>query len=103
LLGLYDEKEVDQQRRRLESGVDGDLYEAIGVALCYLKPPTQQLEFLAKTLTMGKSYGLEHMTGHMETTIILGTPIYVQQTHPLPDEQFLGLDDEWKEHLTQRK
>ena len=79
---------------------DGMLYEAIGIALHYLRPPTQQLEFLAKTISVGTLHGLEHMTGlAAETKIVLGTPLYVQQTHMIPEDQLYGLDDEWQEHL----
>jgi hypothetical protein len=101
--GLYNEDDVEQRHRRVKAGLDGDLYESIGVALHYLRPPTQQLEFLAKTLAVGKSYGLEHMTGFAETTVVLGTPICVYQAHPLPDPKLVGLDDEWKEHLNKMK
>lgn len=99
--GLYDEEGIDDCRSQLKLGIGGDLFEAVGVALHYLKPPTQQLEFLAKTLCTGKSFGMEHMLGVGETNVILGTPLYVQQTSPLPDVDITrsGLDDEWKEHL----
>jgi hypothetical protein len=99
--GLYSDKDIDTLRSEFKSGINGDLFEGICVALHYLKPPTQQLEFLAKTLCIGKSYGLKHMTGVDETNVVLGTPLYVQQTHRLPDEgdNRFGLDDEWKEHL----
>jgi len=98
--GLYKEEELDRQRRRLEIGLDGDLYESVAVALHYLNPPTQQLEFLAKTLSLGEVYGgLEHFTGFPSTSVVLGTPIYVCQSRPLPERKAFGLDSEWKEHL----
>lgn len=79
---------------------DGMLYEAVGIALHYLRPPTQQLEFLAKTISVGTLYGFEHMTGfNGETKIVLGTPLYVQQTNMIPEDELYGLDDEWQEHV----
>ena len=102
LSGLYNEDAVDDLHDRMRNGVGTDLYEAICIALKYLKPPTQQLEFLAKTISVGKVYGdLKHMTGLDETSVVLGSPLYVQQSRHIPDyaDAAFGLDDEWKEHL----
>lgn len=74
---------------------ESELSSAIAVALHYLRPPTQDLEFLAKTLWTGTLYGHEHMTGVPEARVVLGTPLYVAQSHPIPDEVRSGLDSEW--------
>jgi hypothetical protein len=74
---------------------ESELFSAIAVALHQLKPPTQELEFLAKTLATGTLYGHEHITGLPEAKVILGTPLYVVQTHPLPEEINFGLDKDW--------
>lgn len=79
----------DNQREETE------LYEAMAIALHYLKPPTQDLEFVAKTLAIGTLFGLEHFTGVPSARVILGTPLYVAQAHPLPDENTWGLDNQW--------
>jgi hypothetical protein len=67
----------------------------VGIALHYLRPPTQRLRFLAKTLLVGHIPGHEHMTGMDSPQTILGTPIYVAMVDPPPDEGRFGLDDLW--------
>ena len=79
---------------------DGMLFEAMAIALHYLRPPTQQLEFLAKTLTTGELLGYKHMTGLSDAKVILGTPIYVQLTHPIPEPVTYGLDENWADCLS---
>jgi hypothetical protein len=74
---------------------ESELSSAVAVALHYLRPPTQDLEFLAKTLWTGRLYGHEHLTGVLEARVVLGTPLYVAQSHPMPDEVRFGLDKEW--------
>lgn len=74
---------------------DGELSTAIAVALHYLKPPTQDLEFLAKTLWSGTVYGHEQFIGVREAKVVLGTPLYVVLRHHSPDELKFGLDNEW--------
>lgn len=103
--GLFDEEGIEGLGGDMKHGLGRDLFEGICVALHYLKPPTQQLEFLAKTLCRGKSYGMKHMTGVYETNVVLGTPLYVQQTHRLPDDDVntVGLDEEWWEHIRNLK
>ena len=68
---------------------------AIAVALHELRPPTQNLEFLAKTLWTGTLYGHKHLTGMSEAKVALGTPLYVALSHRIPDEARFGLDEEW--------
>ena len=99
--GLADDQgQLGVLRQKARVFGDGMLYEAIGIALHYLRPPTQQLEFLAKTLSVGTLYGLEHMIGIKGgTKVVLGTPLYVQQTHMIPEDQLYGLDSEWQEHI----
>jgi hypothetical protein len=78
-----------------DSGQQDELFAAIAIALHYLKPPTQDLEFLAKTLTTGTVNGYESFVDVPSAKVILGTPLYVAQTHPLPDEDRWGLDEQW--------
>jgi hypothetical protein len=78
---------ADQEQREVLGGV--------AIALHYLKPPTQTLTFLAKTLLMGRIYGLEHFTGVKEARVLLGTPLHVHVTARHPDENRWGLDDDW--------
>jgi hypothetical protein len=72
-----------------------ELFAAMAIALHNLKPPTQDLEFLAKTLTHGTVNGYESFIGVPSASAILGTPLYVAQAHPLPEENKWGLDDDW--------
>lgn len=74
---------------------ESELFSAIAIALHYLRPPTQELEFLAKTLASGTLYGYEYITGFSEAKIVLGTPLYVAQVHPLPESNDFGLDNDW--------
>jgi hypothetical protein len=66
----------------------------VAIALHYLRPPTQELEFLAKTLAVGTTHN-EHLTGVPEAKVVLGTPLYVVLSHPMPDDSRYGLDKEW--------
>lgn len=68
----------------------------VAIAIQNLRPPTQKLKFLAKTLLAGRIYGHEHITGFPEATGLLGTPLYVSQVDRLDDEQRWGLDDQWE-------
>jgi hypothetical protein len=74
---------------------ESEVLTAVAIALHYLRPPTQELEFLAKTLATGTLDGYEHVIGVPEARVILGTPLYVAQAHPVPDENRIGLDSEW--------
>lgn len=67
----------------------------VGIGLHYLRPPTQRLRFLAKTLLSGPLLGHEHLTGLPEARAILGTPLYVSMSQPPADEDRWGLDDGW--------
>lgn len=49
----------------------------VAIALHYLRPPTQNLTFLAKTLLTGTLFGHQHFTGVDKPRVVLGTPIFV--------------------------
>jgi hypothetical protein len=88
--GLGDEQPVSlSEDPRVEEQV---VMSAIAVAHQSLRPPTQNLEFLARTLLTGTLLGYEQYTGSPRSRVILGTPLYVVQSHPLPDENRWGLD-----------
>jgi hypothetical protein len=73
------------------------LYAAIAIAQHYLKPPTQNLEFMAKVLTVGRVDGYEAFIGVSSARVILATPLWVAQSPPyLDEENRWGLDDEWQ-------
>jgi hypothetical protein len=72
-----------------------EILSAVAIALHYLRPPTQRLRFLAKTLLRGDSYGHEHMTGLDSAKTILGSPLYVLLTEIPDDSNRWGLDEEW--------
>jgi len=69
------------------------LYGAMAIAQHHLKPPTQNLEFVAKTLATGEASVPPQFLGVDRTRVVLGTPLYVAQAHPSPDENRWGLDE----------
>lgn len=71
---------------------EDEVYEAMALAQHYLRPPTQELEFLAKTLAVGEVDD-EQLLGAPRARALLGTPIFVAQAHPLPDDKSVGLGD----------
>jgi hypothetical protein len=71
------------------------LFGGMAAALHNLKPPTQELAFLARTLTHGTLNGHQHLTGVSKSQMILGTPIFVEQVSPAPEEMTFGLDAGW--------
>jgi hypothetical protein len=74
-----------------------DLYAAIAIAQHYLRPPTQNLEFVAKTLTIGQVDGCEPFISVASSKAILATPSWVAQSPPyLDEENQWGLDDQWE-------
>ncbi len=73
---------------------ESELFSGVAVALHYLRPPTQELEFLAKTLAVGITHN-KHLTGVPEAKVVLGTPLYVVLTNPMPNDSRYGLDKEW--------
>lgn len=81
--------------RWLAGGREHEVYEAMALAQYYLRPPTQDLEFVAKTLASGNVKGYPHVIDVESARALLGTPLYVAQAHPLPQEMTRwGLDDE---------
>jgi hypothetical protein len=84
-ISLWDDPEAERQQ----------VLAGVGIALHYLRPPTQKLRFLAKTLLAGRILGHEHMTGFSNARGLLGTPLYVSMVDPPKDESRWGLDDQW--------
>lgn len=70
---------------------EAEVYAAMAIAQHYLRPPTQNLEFFAKTLMVGNAYRCEQYIGIENVTTILGTPLYVALSTPYPDEDHWGL------------
>jgi hypothetical protein len=93
--GLEQDKPPASQGWRDKSSEEQELFAGMASALHYLRPPTQDLEFLAKTLTTGTIHRYEHFTGVPEAKIVLGTPLYVVLKNPMPDNNRYGLDNEW--------
>jgi hypothetical protein len=72
---------------------DRTVLVAMAIALQRFGPPTQQLAFLAKTLTYGNAEGCEQYLGVERARAVLGTPIYVLDMDPRPEPDFWGLQD----------
>jgi hypothetical protein len=88
--------------RGMESGVaepptddprhgEDEVYTAMAIAQHYLRPPTQNLEFFAKTLMSGETYGCASYIGVSNIRAILGTPLYVAPAAPYPTDNHWGL------------
>jgi hypothetical protein len=71
--------------------VKDDLFRAIAIAQHYLRPPTQQLEFFARTLLHGKTHRAEMYIGVPDVRVILGTPLFVALAHPYPQDTHVGI------------
>ncbi len=78
---------VYPKEEREEDGI----YRAIAIAQHYLRPPTQNLEFFAKTLMVGDIIGVEQYIGIDKTKVILGTPLYVALAAPYPSDDHWGI------------
>lgn len=63
-----------------------DVLSAIVIANYYLRPPVQQLEFLAKVLDKGEIDQLSLFTQGGQARVILGTPLYVALSAPDPND-----------------
>lgn len=74
-----------------EEREEDQIYRAIAIAQHYLRPPTQNLEFVAKTLMVGNIHGVEQYIGIEETKVILGTPLYVALAAPYPNDDHWGI------------
>jgi len=79
------EKETEEQM----------VLQGMAVALHNLKPPTQNLRFLARTFLTGTAQRVKPYIGVDEVRTILGSPLYVAQADSLPDADHWGLDEEW--------
>jgi len=73
---------------------EDEAFGAMAVAQHYLRPPTQEVEFVAKTLAIGEVVGMESFIGVKKATAILATPLYVAQAELFNDNQKWGLSDE---------
>lgn len=74
-----------------EEREESTIYTAIAIAQHYLRPPTQNLEFFAKTLMEGDITGVEMYIGIDKTKVILGTPLYVALAAPYPNDDHWGI------------
>lgn len=64
---------------------DQSTYEAIVLATDNIRPPDQNLEFISKTLLLGKH--LDSGKGRKKTMcVLLGSPLYVALASPYPDD-----------------
>jgi hypothetical protein len=70
---------------------EDEVYQAIALAQHYLRPPTQNLEFFAKTLMVGETHRSEQYIDIPKATVILGTPLYVALSAPVPDGNHWGI------------
>jgi hypothetical protein len=91
LSGLHDCKRPKAWGSMREEEVE--VFRAMAVAQHYLRPPTQRVEFVAKTLAIGKVTGMAPFIGVDEAKAILATPLYVAQLDPFLDNPQWGLSD----------
>ncbi len=62
-----------------------DLFPAMEPAHAALKPPSQELEFVAKVLHSGHTR-LSGLPKDEDAHVVLGTPLYVAQVHPKSED-----------------
>jgi len=75
-----------------EEDAEDQVYRGMAIAQHYLRPPTQNLEFFAKTLMNGKTWGCEIYIDTPDVVrVILGTPLYVGLAAPFPEGNHVGL------------
>lgn len=84
--GQYEPQPWDDKRE-----AEDRVYRAIAIAQHYLRPPTQNLEFFAKTLMAGKTYDAEQYIGIKDARVIVGTPLYVALAAPYPNDDHWGI------------
>ena len=72
---------------------EDEVYGAMALALHYLRPPTQQVEFVAKTIAVGETRGVESYIGVDSVKAVLATPLYVAQGELFNDNQVWGLSE----------
>jgi len=70
---------------------EDEVYRAMAIAQHYLRPPTQDLEFFAKTLMVGETHGCELYIGVPNVRVVLGTPLYVALVAPYPEDDHWGI------------
>lgn len=67
------------------------IYSAVAIAQHRIRPPTQGLEFLAKTLMVGKAHHVERYIGIASARVIIGTPLYVALASPAGEHDHWGM------------
>jgi hypothetical protein len=67
---------------------ESEVFRAMAVAQYYLRPPTQTVEFVAKTIASGEVQGMEPFIGVDKARVILATPLYVAQTDLIQIHRF---------------
>jgi uncharacterized protein DUF7019 len=72
---------------------EDEVYVAMALALHYLRPPTQQVEFVAKIIAVGEIRGVESYVGVDSVRAVLATPLYVAQGELFNDSQVWGLSE----------
>jgi hypothetical protein len=90
---------------------ESEVFRAMAVAQYYLRPPTQTVEFVAKTIACGEVQGMQPFIGIDKARVILATPLYVAQTDLMQIDRFRatpvwGLTErDWilKEHKESRR
>jgi hypothetical protein len=70
---------------------EDEVYKAIAIAQHYLRPPTQNLEFLARVLMTGETCHCEAYIDIPKVKVILGTPLYVALAAPYPTNDHWGI------------
>ena len=70
---------------------DAVICEAIAIAQHNIHPPTQTLEFFAKTLMISEIHNAKRYIGIPEAKVILGTPLYVALVSGYPSSDHWGL------------
>jgi hypothetical protein len=58
---------------------EDEVFRAMAFAQYYLRPPTQKVEFVAKTIAIGEVSGMKPFIGVNGARAILATPLYVAQ------------------------
>lgn len=67
---------------------ESEVFRAMAVAQYYLRPPTQTVEFVAKTIAFGEVQGMKPFIGIDKARAILATPLYVAQTDLIQIDRF---------------
>ena len=70
---------------------DAVICEAIAIAQHNIHPPTQTLEFFAKTLMTSEIHNAKRYIGIPEAKVILGTPLYVAVVSQYPSSNHWGI------------